>query len=388
MAILRGLDTLGTVFSRRASRDQSPNAVAALLANQPRPRFDLTTSNPTRVGLNYPDELLQALLAAQARASVYRPEPFGLLSAREALAELSGASAADILLTASTSEAYGFLFKLLCDPGDQVLIPAPSYPLFEHLAELEAVEPVAYRLAYDGAWHVDLDSVRRAITPRTRAIVVVSPNNPTGHYLAADELSAIARFGLPLLADQVFAEFALDAAEPPRLPAPSDCLMFSLDGLSKRAGSPQLKLAWTLISGPEPLRRQARARLELIADTFLSVASGVQCALPDLLQVCPRITQLIAARCRENLATLTRATRDSPLTLLRPRAGWSAVLHLPRVRSEEQLVGGLLTEREVLVQPGWFYDFESEPYVVVSLLTEPRVFSEGAARLVDHVTRL
>jgi alanine-synthesizing transaminase len=280
------------------------------------------------------------------------------------------------------------LFKLLCDPGDAVLIPAPSYPLFEHLAELEAVQPLSYRLAYDGAWYVDLDSVRRARTPKTRAIVVVSPNNPTGHYTSQRELAALAELGLPLICDHVFAEYRLDATRAaPALRAPDDCLQFSLDGLSKRAGSPQLKLAWTQISGPEPQRRKARERLELIADTFLSVGTPIQAALPELLELAPALTELIAARCRGNLMALESAVRGSPVTLLQPQAGWNAVLHLPAVRSEEQMMLDLLREQDVLVQPGFFYDFESEPYSIVSLLTEPRVLKDGAARLVDHVRR-
>jgi alanine-synthesizing transaminase len=376
------------VFSRRTSRDQAPNAIAAWLSRAPRPRFDLTSSNPTTAGLDYPDELLRALVTAQSRALTYRPEPFGSLEAREALARHVGGSAADILLTASTSEAYGFLFKLLCDPGDAVLIPAPSYPLFEHLAELEGVQALGYRVAYDGAWHVDLESVRRALTPATRAIVVVSPNNPTGHYLTQGELDALAGFGLPLICDQVFAEFPLAPAKRAGLRAPDDCLLFSLDGLSKRAGAPQLKLAWTQISGPDFGRARARERLELIADTFLSVGTPIQAALPELLELTPRLTEVIAVRCRANLAALEGAVESSPVTLLRPQAGWSALLHLPAVCSEEQLVLGLLRERDVLVQPGFFYDFEHEPYAIVSLLTEPRVLQSGAARLIEHVRRL
>lgn len=376
------------MFSRRTARDQSPNALASFLARAGRPRFDLTSSNPTAVGLEYPEALVGALVSAQARSLRYRPEPFGALAAREALGRVVGCSPADLMLTASTSEAYAFLFKLLCDPGDEVLIPAPSYPLFEHLAELEAVEAVGYRLAYDGAWHVDLDSVRRAVTPRTRAIVIVSPNNPTGHYLTQAELDELCQLGLPILCDQVFAEFPLNGAGPPALCAPDDGLFFRLDGLSKRAGSPQLKLAWTSIEGRETLRREARARLELIADTFLSVSTPIQAALPELLEPLPRLTELIAARCRSNLRALAGAVDDSPVTLLRPHAGWSAVLHLPAVMPEEQLVLELAERREVLVQPGFFYDFEQEAYAVVSLLTEPRVFEIGAARLVEHVKQL
>lgn len=356
-----------------------------MLASSGKPRWDLTGSNPTTAGIVYPEELLRVLERAQARSAVYRPEPFGLPAAREALARLTGASAEDILLSASTSEAYAFLFKLLCDPGDAVLVPAPSYPLFEHLAELEGVEAVPYRLAYDGAWHVDLDAVRRAITPRARAIVVVSPNNPTGQYLRESERDALAELGLPLISDEVFAPFPLGApARAPLRPHPA-CLTFTLDGLSKRAGSPQLKLGWTVVSGPERARREACARLELIADTFLSVATPIQQALPELLELCPGIGAGILQRCRGNLSELEQRVNGSAITLLRAEAGWSAVLRLPRVQSEEQLVLGLLRDAEVLVQPGWYYDFESEPYCVVSLLTEPRVFREGVARLVSYV---
>jgi alanine-synthesizing transaminase len=351
-------------------------------------RFDLTSSNPTTAGIVYSEELLRVLVSAQAESFVYRPQPFGLPLAREAVARVSGADVADIMLTASTSEAYGFLFKLLCDPGEAVLVPAPSYPLFEHLAELEGVQAMSYRLAYDGAWHIDLDSVKRAATPRVRGIVVVSPNNPTGQYLREDERDALASLGLPLISDRVFAEYPLVAGAPNGVQPSDTCLSFTLDGLSKRAGSPQLKLGWTCMAGPERARREARQRLELIADTFLSVATPIQQALPEVLELCPGITTAIGARCRQNLATLERAVQASPVTLLRAEAGWSAVLRLPAVASEEALVLGLLHEQGVLVQPGWYYDFESEPYAIVSLLTAPSVFQEGTERLVAYVTRL
>jgi alanine-synthesizing transaminase len=376
------------VFSRRSSRDRSPNALCALLATVGKPRFDLTGSNPTTAGIAYPADLWQALERAQAHSLVYRPEPFGLPSARAAVAGLTGAAVDDILLTASTSEAYAFLFKLLCDPGDAVLVPAPSYPLFEHLAELEGVQAVPYRLAYDGAWHVDLDFLRRAMTPRVRAIVVVSPNNPTGQYLREDERDSLAALGLPLISDEVFAPFPLSQTASRAVSPSSTCLTFTLDGLSKRAGLPQLKLGWTVVSGPERERREACERLELIADTFLSVGTPIQQALPELFAVCPSVTAAIAERCRQNLATVERAVHASPVTLLRAEAGWSSVLRLPAVESEEHLVLGLLRDAGVLVQPGWYYDFASEPYAVISLLTEPRVFAEGTARLVEHVVRV
>ncbi len=356
-----------------------------MLATVGKPGFDLTGSNPTNAGIVYPQELLGVLERAQAKSLVYRPEPFGMLTAREAVARVTSAEVRDIMLTASTSEAYAFLFKLLCDAGDAVLVPAPSYPLFEHLAELEGVQALPYRLAYDGAWHIDTDSLRRAVTPRVRAIVVVSPNNPTGQYLSDSEADVLASFGLPLISDEVFREFPLAQATPRRPPPREACLTFTLDGLSKRAGSPQLKLGWTVVSGPERARREACERLELIADTFLSVGTPIQQALPGLLDLCPGVTAAIGARCRENLATLERAVATSSVTLLRAEAGWNSVLRLPAVRSEEELVLDLLREHEVLVQPGWYYDFESEPYAIVSLLTEPHVFAEGTARLVSYV---
>lgn len=375
------------MFSRRSGHDQSPNAIAQLLSETGKPPFDLTGSNPTTAGIEYPEALVSVLERAQAASRVYRPEPFGSPTARAALAAFTGAHVDDLLLTASTSEAYAFLFKLLCDPGDAVLVPAPSYPLFEHLAGLEGVRALPYRLAYDGAWHVDLSSVRGAIDPRTRALVLVSPNNPTGHFTRQQELTALAELGLPLISDEVFAPFWLESS-PPRAAEKPDCLLFTLDGLSKRAGLPQLKLGWTLLSGPERARREARARLELIADTFLSVATPIQQALPELLALCPDLSARIRERCRENLRQLRGAVQGSPVTLLEPEAGWSAPLHLPRVASEDELVLGLARDAGVLVQPGWFYDFEREPYAIVSLLSEPRVFREGAARLVAHVTRV
>jgi aspartate/methionine/tyrosine aminotransferase len=383
------------VLSRRSGRSLAPNALAELLAQSAPPLFDLCASNPTRAGIAYPEAVPEALARAVARSSSYAPEPFGAVSARAAVARhfatTRGLAAPpetdDVLLTASTSEAYSFLFKLLGDPGDQVLVPAPSYPLLEHLAELEALELAPYRLAYDGAWHIDLDSLRSALTPRTRALIVVSPNNPTGHYLAPGELAALEQLGLPILNDEVFFEYA-HAGRQPSYAVSQQALGFTLGGLSKLVGAPQLKLAWTILSGPEAARREARARLELIADTFLSVSTAVQLALPEILDAAPSITSSIRARCRLNLEALASITGASALTPLRCEGGWSAVLRLPAVASEDDFVVGLLREQGVLVQPGWFYDFETQPFVIVSLLTEPSTFRQGCERLVDHVTRV
>jgi len=366
-----------------------------LAAGGSEPRFDLTVSNPTRAGSDFSQDLLRVFVTAQSESSAlaYRPEPFGARVARQAVVEwvaaARGLSSDHVMLTPSTSDAYSYLFKLLCDPGDAVLVPAPSYPLFEHLAELESVRVIPYRLAYDGAWHIDLDSLRLAIDPDVRAVVVVSPNNPTGQYLKSSELAAIESLGLPIISDEVFAEYPLQAAAPAYSSALSatGTLVFALGGLSKLAGLPQLKLAWTLIGGPEPQRREARERLELIADTFLSVSTPVQAALPAILRAHSATTAAMLARCRENASWLEQATRAAPLNPLDAEGGWNAVLRLPSVQSEEELVLGLLEHESVLVQPGWFYDFETEPFAIVSLLTEPPTFHAGIERLVDYVTR-
>jgi aspartate/methionine/tyrosine aminotransferase len=383
------------VFSRRAPGDISLNALSQLLERTGPPRCDLTLSNPTRAGLDCAN-LLEIVARATTGAAAYAPQPFGLQSARCAVAErvfAGGAELApdDVLLTASTSEAYGYLFKLLCDPGDAVLVPAPSYPLFEHLALLEGIQAVPYRLAYDGAWHIDGESLRSAVTERTRAVIAVSPNNPTGHYLAAEERAQLEALGLPLLVDEVFFEYGWRSGRRVRareLRSASAGLTFSMGGLSKLAGLPQLKLGWTAIDGPEPLRRAARERLELIADSYLSVGTPIQLALPELLASCGSATEWILARCRASLDKLSRALVGTPITLLAAEAGWSAVLRLPALLSEEAWVLGLLREQSVLVQPGWFYDFATEPYVIVSLLTSPDVFEEGIGRLLEHVTRI
>jgi aspartate/methionine/tyrosine aminotransferase len=381
------------VFSRRAPGDTSLNSLALLLETLGPPRYDLTQSNPTSAGLVNAGAL-ESLARATTRAAAYSPEPFGLLTARQAVSEQvfgGGPAPDDVLLTASTSEAYAYLFKLLCDPGDAVLVPAPSYPLFEHLALLEGVEALPYRLAYDGAWHVDSASIESAMTPRVRAIVAVSPNNPTGQYLAAEQQAELEAFGLPLLVDEVFFEYPWQPALRRRAReqrSASAGLTLSLGGLSKRVGLPQLKLGWTVIDGPESLRCAARERLELIADSYLSVGTPIQLALPEVLADSSGFSDAIRARCRGSLELLSRALSGTPITLLTADAGWSAVLRLPALETEESWVLNLLREQSVLVQPGWFYDFASEPYVIVSLLTPPATFEAGVGRLVEQVLRV
>jgi aspartate/methionine/tyrosine aminotransferase len=387
------------MFSSRSAFDPRPNALTVALerARARGPVLDLTVSNPTTAGIRYAsDEILRAL--AGPASMRYAPEPFGLPAAREAVAaelRAQGSSVPPerILLTASTSEAYAYVFKLLADPGDAVLVPQPSYPLFEHLATFEGVRVVPYPLAYDGEWHVDLPALRAAIDGRTRAIVVVSPNNPTGSYLKKDELRALAGAGLPLVSDEVFAPYAL--SDDPRrarsvLEAASEApLVFALGGLSKAAALPQMKLAWTAVGGADaPAVRDALARLELLADTFLSPGTPVQHALPALLASAATARDAIRARTSSNLAHLRRAVAPgSAATLLRCEGGWYATLRLPRTRSEEAWALSLLEEDSVYVHPGAFFDFREEAYVIVSLLTPEPELAEGIARLVARVDR-
>ena len=400
---------MAAVFSRRLPWDRPENALAVLeraRRDAGQPLLDLTESNPTRVGLEYPTGEIGAALAAPGLAT-YAPAPRGLAAARAAVAasyEELGArvDAEQLLLTASSSESYAFLFKLLCDPGDAVLVPEPSYPLFEYLARLEGVTPLGYRLAYDGVWHVDFASVRARLdeaaaagagAPRPRALVLVSPNNPTGSFLKRSELAALvdvaAAAGLAVISDEVFAAFAF-APDPERVavaaaePALADhVLTFSLGGLSKACGLPQLKLGWLLAGGPPGPRRAALERLELIADTFLSVSTPVQLAAPRLLVAGAGVRAAIAARVAGNRARLAAAlSPGSPCTLLPSEGGWSAILRVPATRTDEEWAAALLAEDGVLVHPGYFFDMRGGAFLVLSLLPEPAVFQAGVAPLV------
>ncbi len=391
-------------FSARLPWNQPENALAAL-ERQRRAAgaelLDLTESNPTRVGL--PDlgpRLREALRAAASGA--YAPAPLGLASARAAVAaDLAGAGstavpAERLLLTASSSESYALLFKLLADPGQAVLVPEPSYPLFEYLARLEGVEPLPYRLAYDGAWHVDFASVDDALARaagRARALVVVSPNNPTGSYLKRAELDPLASraegHGLAVIADEVFAPYAT-GDDPTRVPAlageaafTARALTFALGGLSKACGMPQLKLGWIAVAGPPGLADDALARLELIADTYLSVGAPVQAAAPRLLELGREARAAISARVAENRAALSRALPPaSPCTLLPSEGGWSAILRVPATRTDEAWATTLLADDGVLVHPGYFFDLTGGTFLVLSLLPAPAPFAEAARRIV------
>lgn len=390
------------MFSDRIPSDLKHNRLAETLAGLTRkkqPIVDLTASNPTRAGFSYPHDLLTPL--ADPRGLVYAPEPFGLFEARQAVGSdfaRRGLSVAEerIALTASTSEAYSLLFKLLCGPGDEILIPRPSYPLFDHLSRLDAVNAVPYELEYHSRWSIDMGSVERAFTPKTRAVLLVSPNNPTGQFVSGSEMNAIATLcrghDAAIISDEVFADYELASADPPSglLLQRTDVVGFTLGGLSKSIALPQAKLAWIAMSGPEELVAHARARLELACDTYLSVSTPVQVAAAGLLERGAAVRQQIQIRVRDNYRTLhARAGEVPSCELLHAEGGWYGVLRVPSILSEEDLVVSLLAEDHVLVHPGYFFDFPRESFLVVSLLPPAQQFSEGISRILsrfDHVS--
>jgi alanine-synthesizing transaminase len=388
-----------TQFSSRLPGGLAPNALSravAALRESGEPWLDLTETNPTAVGLRYPAAALHAL--ADPAALRYTPDPLGLQAARECIAadyERRGVPvpAGRIVLTASTSEAYAFLFKLLCNPGDAVLVPQPSYPLFELLTHLEGVTPQPYRLEFDGIWRIDRESVLAALTPATRAVLVVSPNNPTGSLLRGDDRAWLedvcASRGLAVIGDEVFADFRLaPRADAGAVLENARALTFSLGGLSKSAGLPQVKLAWIAAGGPARDVDAAIGRLELIADTYLSVSTPVQLAAARLMEAGVEIRAAIMQRLLDNLARLRASlARHRAVSLLEPEGGWCAVLRVPALVSEEALVLRLLADARVLVHPGYFFDFAKEAFLVVSLLPEPEKFSEAIDRLLPLAER-
>ena len=384
--------------SSRLPADLAPNGLAEAVSRRRAGAggvIDLTESNPTRAGLAYPPDLLAPLATAAGLA--YAPQPFGLELARAAVvadyARRGVTTRLDrVCLAASTSEAYAWLFKLLCDPGDRVLVPRPSYPLFEHLTALECVEASPYELDLHGHWRIDVDALARQIDERTKAVLVVSPNNPTGSVIDRAELDALAAVcaahDLVLIGDEVFADYRLDGEAPaPSVIDQAQAVAVSLGGLSKSVGLPQVKVAWMAVGGPADAVGRVMAGLEIVADTFLSVSTPAQVALPELLARGGVVRDEIRGRTARNLAALVAAVAAAPaVTLLPPAGGWCAVLQVPSMRHEEALVLTLVEQDGVLVHPGYFFDFPREAFLVVSLLVVPDDFDAGLARVLARVT--
>ena len=383
------------MFSSRVTGELDPNRLARAvqrLRAAASPLIDLTVTNPTTVGIDYPPSILSSL--ADPGALRYEPAALGLPMARAAIAcdyERHGIKVAPdrIVLTASTSEAYSLLFKLLCAPdGDAVMLPVPSYPLFDHLTQLDGVRPIPYRLEYHGRWEIDFETLDAGWTDTVRAVLAVSPNNPTGSVLSHGEFLAVAERcasrGAALVVDEVFVDYPL-SPRPGASMARPPCLTFRLGGLSKSAGLPQVKLGWMLIDGPDAEVRTALERLELICDTYLSVSTPVQVAAPALIAAGATVRAAIRARIRANDGALrTLAAAYPSIQVLQSEAGWSAVLRVPATRSDEELALELLDRDGVLVHPGFFFDFARESFLVLSLLPETAVFMDGARRVMER----
>ena len=379
--------------SSRLPPDLTANAIARAVEVRRasnRDLIDLTESNPTRVGLSYPPDLLAPL--ADPSGLTYDPQPLGLMSARQAVARewlRHGRTVRPdrVALTSSTSEAYALLFKLFCDPGDQVLVPHPSYPLFDHLTRLEAVVAAPYALDYHDAWRIDLASVEGSVNPQTRALLVVSPNNPTGSFLHREDLHALVgicrRHDLALIGDEVFFDYRLGSApDAVSVLDQDEVVTCALGGMSKSCGLPQAKLGWIAWGGPDAPLKETIAAYEIIADSYLSVSTPIQVAAPAVFARAGEVRDQLQTRIARNLQSLTDACGRWPAaTMLRTEGGWSAVVQVPAVRPEEDLVVTLVTEDGVLVNPGFFFDFPREAFLVLSLIVEPGGFDLGVARL-------
>ena len=385
------------MFARRTNWNLSANRYSLALdavRRSGRPLLDLTASNPTTVGLQFERErILRALQHPQALE--YEPASKGILPAREAVAAYYAEkgialSAEQIILTVSTSEAYSYCFRLLCDPGDEVLVPSPSYPLFEFLADIQDVKLVPYELVYDHGWQIEFESLRGAITPRSRAIMVVHPNNPTGHFTRSwelERLNALCReHELALVADEVFLDYGLTDETPLSFAANEGALSFTLSGLSKICALPQIKVAWIAASGPPELVRTALDRLDVIADTYLSPNAPVQWAIPELMAMRGVIQGQLRKRALCNLGELdAQLATASMTTRLALDAGWYAVLRTPVTRSDEDTAIALLEQESVLIHPGHFFDFPGSGYLVASLIAPEVEFREGIGRVLSAI---
>ena len=389
------------MFARRTEWELGQNRFSRALTTA-RARgtklLDLTISNPTECGFEFDSASIMNSLH-RVESLTYDPQPQGLLSARRAVAEYCKANAIrqedqvspeQIFLTTSTSEAYSYLFRLLCDPGDEVLVPRPSYPLFDFLADIQDVRLRRYDLFYDHGWQIDIGGLPGAVTERTRAILIVNPNNPTGSFVHNPELRQLQAFcaarDLALISDEVFLDYEVEAEAEMSAAISRECLSFALSGLSKISCLPQMKVAWMVLSGPEELRRKAHQRLEVIADTYLSPNGPVQHAIPALLHQRTKVQPQLTKRVRSNLEFVDDQLQTCPeIQRLRVEGGWYVVLRVPVRQSDEELAIELIEKSGVVVHPGHFYDFQSDGYLVLSLITPTAVFAEGLQAVLKRI---
>src|SRR5947207_3378972 len=385
------------MFAKRTNWNLAPNRLSEALAahrTAGKPLLDLTVSNPTECGFEYDGS---AILGALSNAAVlsYEPNPRGLEPARRAVAgyyaeRKDEVSIEDIFLTTSTSEAYSYIFRTLCNPGDELLIPSPSYPLFDFLADIQDVNLVRYPLLYDHEWQIDFHALEQAITPRTRGVIVVHPNNPTGHFAKSADIAKLNSIcsarEMAIIADEVFLDFPVRENRPASFAANRGAPTFTLSGLSKISGLRHMKAAWLIVGGLQEWNREALARLEVIADTYLSVNAPVQRAIPRLLEKRHAFQEQVISRVRRNLAELDRQlAMQKACSRLTVDGGWCVVLRVPATRSDEDLAIKLLTAQGVSVHPGHFYEFASDGYLVVSLIAPECNFAEGTSRLLSSM---
>ena len=387
------------MFSSRTNWHPEHNRLTGLLElrrKNNKPIYDLTVSNPTESGIQYPEhEFLSAL--AQHQSLTYQPNPRGLYSARDSIAQNYRVKnitvdPSDIFLTASTSEAYSLIIKVLCNGGEHILVPQPSYPLFEYLAQINDAGLQHYHLFYDHGWNIDIDSIREAITPSTRAITIVNPHNPTGMFIKKAEYQQIQELArqhqLSLIVDEVFIDYAFkdDENRYGSTPRETDILTFTLNGISKTIGLPQMKLGWIIVSGEQTIVTGAIKRLEILCDTFLSVNTPVQIALPKFFEFGKSVQRQIFERITSNYGFAKEVVQNSPCTLLPAEGGWYATILVPKTMSDEEWAIELLNTCGVYLFPGYFFDFEVDGRLVVSLLTQPEIFAPAVNELVRHVS--
>ena len=382
------------MFASRTNWNLKPNLLAEALERHKlsgRRLLDLSASNPTECGFAYDAQAIMRSLCAPASLQ-YHPDPKGLRSARQSVSDYYAehgerVAIEDLILTVSTSEAYSFIFRLLCNPGDELLIPTPGYPLLDFLADVNDVKLIRYPLFYDHGWHIDTHALKQAITPQTRGVIVVHPNNPTGHFTKLEETAQLNQIcsasQMAIIADEVFLDFSLGAAQKSFV-ANAGALTFTMSGVSKISGLPQMKFAWLAVSGPEDIKREALARLEMIADTYLSLNTPIQLAAPVLLRQRAHFQPQLMDRVRRNLAELdSQLAGNQHVSRLAVEGGWYAVLRIPATRTDEELAIALLQEHNVYLHPGHFYDFPGYGYLVVSLITPEQDFREGTRQILS-----
>jgi aspartate/methionine/tyrosine aminotransferase len=383
------------MFSRRTDWKLSANRLTKAIEEaraSDRRYIDLTISNPTRAGITYNGTVILDSLRNEVSLD-YDPQPKGLLAARVAVTDYYRARGEKVdpeslVLTSGTSEGYSYVFRLLANPGDEILVPKPSYPLFDFLADLQDVKLAPYPLLYDHGWQIDFHSLEKAIGTKTRGIVLVNPNNPTGSYVSASErerLNDICRQrGLALIVDEVFLDYALDNSPHPSFATNTGALTFTLSGLSKISALPQMKLAWIAVNAPTSLADDAMQRLEVIADTYLSVGAPVQLAARTLLEQRRAVQSQILTRVQQNIAELDRQLAlQKGCSRLEVEGGWYAIVRVPVTQTDEDLTIALLREEGVLVHPGHFYDFPQDGFLVLSLIAAPAEFCSGLEKVLD-----